>query len=224
MHNKSPNVQKENLLPNRNTCGIPWEYPTHSKSRTSLIFSRVLRGKDIFVLPVIPVRFPQMSAVEGFWISGVITAWSRRQERTLRRRCSLRKRATFRPDVHVKHGESWRNPCLKERSKRETSDLRRDGGAGGRRCGNASGLFVRCSLLHCCTETDVEPSAAQLSRCPLAPLSLWSLLSFKSGSRSYTSLWKTWLTVDTLSEAMELGAYSQNLRLIVTLKNRYHRQ
>lgn len=39
--------------------------------------------------------------------------------------------------------------------------LRRYRGSGGRRCGNASRLLMQCSLLHCCTETDVEPSAAE---------------------------------------------------------------
>lgn len=85
------------LLPNLNTCGIPWEYPTHSKSSNSPSHLWwVTRGEHIFMMPAIHcMSFPWMDrkiptyfCFGGVFVSDVITAWSLRQKRTLHQRCS----------------------------------------------------------------------------------------------------------------------------------------
>ncbi|XDV39657.1 hypothetical protein PO909_008860 [Leuciscus waleckii] len=112
-------------------------------------------------------------------VSGVITAWSLRLKNTLHQRCSacpyvsLRKRATFRPGVHVREGESGTNPCtsaLKERSDTGVSDESWvSGSLDAREAESGSDerdQRVQCLPLHCCTHThtDVEPRATRAQR------------------------------------------------------------
>lgn len=80
----------------------------------------------------------------------------------------LRKGATFRSDVHVTDGKSWRNPCLKEWSNRGWviwgGIVDKAAGAVEMRAG------CSCNALYCTAALKLTSSRAQLSRCPLTSL------------------------------------------------------